>query len=116
MQSAWAASCPCTRANTHLHRPCMHRFYWHSLSHYLGMDTHDTALISHSRPLLAGSIITIEPGLYIPDEERFGVSRGLGVRIEDDVLLTSGGNEVLSCGVPTSPDEIERMVGSSADL
>ena len=47
------------------------RFYWHSVGHYLGMDTHDVALISHSRPLVPGSIITIEPGLYIPDEERY---------------------------------------------
>lgn len=86
-------------------------FYWHSVGHWLGMDVHDTSLIGHSRELAEGHVITIEPGLYIPDEERYGRYRGIGVRIEDDVLLVQGGCEVLLAGVPTARDELERMVG-----
>lgn len=51
-------------------------FYWHSVGHWLGSDVHDTALISHSRQLMPGNVITIEPGLYIPDEERYGCAMG----------------------------------------
>ncbi|GAX78649.1 hypothetical protein CEUSTIGMA_g6087.t1 [Chlamydomonas eustigma] len=86
------------------------QFYWHSVSHYLGMDTHDTHLISHGRPLSEGSIITIEPGLYIPDEERFGAYRGIGVRIEDDVLVTAEGCQILSQAVPSARSDIEHLV------
>ncbi|EFJ50376.1 hypothetical protein VOLCADRAFT_58370, partial [Volvox carteri f. nagariensis] len=76
----------------HLYRD----FYWHSLGHYLGLDTHDTPLIGHDRQLEPGTTITVEPGLYIPDLPQFGVFRGIGVRIEDDVLVTSSGCRVLS--------------------
>lgn len=63
-------------------------FYWHSLSHYIGLDVHDTHLLGHERKLAPGYAITVEPGLYIPDEERYGQYRGIGVRIEDDILVT----------------------------
>lgn len=46
------------------------RFYCHSVGHWLGMDTHDTSSVSHDRALEPGVIITVEPGIYIPDEER----------------------------------------------
>lgn len=88
------------------------QFYFHSLSHWLGLDTHDTHLIGHDRQLAPGCVITIEPGLYIPDDERFGALRGIGVRIEDDVLVTEGGCEVLSRDVPATIDEVEQLVWS----
>jgi len=85
-------------------------FYWHSLGHWLGMDTHDTHLVGYDRKLEPGHVITVEPGLYVPDEERYGEYRGIGVRIEDDVLITPGGCEVLSAAVPTDPRAVEELV------
>lgn len=76
------------------------------------MDTHDSSSVSHDRPLEPGVALTIEPGLYIPDEEEFGALRGIGVRLEDDVLVRGGGPEVLSAGVPLEVDEVENLVGS----
>lgn len=60
------------------------------------MDTHDCHDISLTSPLKAGCVVTIEPGIYIPDWEEFGELRGVGIRIEDDVLVTHDGYEV-SC-------------------
>jgi Xaa-Pro aminopeptidase len=87
-------------------------FYPHSVGHWLGMDTHDAATMSHDRPLEAGVVLTIEPGLYIPDREEFGALAGIGVRLEDDVAVTIDGAEVLSAAVPLEPKEVEAMVGS----
>ncbi len=79
--------------------------------HWLGMDTHDTCGITHDQPMQEGVVLTIEPGLYIPDEpEAFGPFAGLGMRIEDDVAVTMGGPEVLSAGVPVDAHEVERIV------
>ncbi|KAG2493917.1 hypothetical protein HYH03_007853 [Edaphochlamys debaryana] len=88
-------------------------FFWHSLGHYLGLDTHDTHLIGHDRPLAEGAAITVEPGLYIPDHPRFGPFRGIGVRIEDDVLLTAAGCRVLSDQAPVAISEVEAVVGTA---
>lgn len=87
-------------------------FYPHSVGHWLGMDTHDAATMSHNRPLEVGVVLTIEPGLYIPDREEFGALAGIGVRLEDDVAVTIDGAEVLSAAVPLEPKEIEALVGS----
>ena len=87
-------------------------FYPHSVGHFLGMDVHDTASMSHDRPLEAGVVLTIEPGLYIPDREEFGALAGIGVRLEDDVAVTVDGAEVLSAGAPLDPGEVEALVGS----
>jgi Xaa-Pro aminopeptidase len=86
------------------------RLYWHSVGHYLGMDTHDTGSLGHDRTLEASAVITIEPGLYVPDEPAFGPFRGIGVRIEDDVLVTQAGAELLSCDVPVEAREVEALV------
>ncbi|KAI7842913.1 hypothetical protein COHA_003424 [Chlorella ohadii] len=69
--------------------------------------------MSHDRPLEPGVVLTIEPGLYIPDDEAFGPFAGIGVRIEDDVAITERGREVLSKDVPVAPDEVEALVGGS---
>jgi Xaa-Pro aminopeptidase len=77
------------------------KYYTHGLSHHIGLDVHDSA--GPLRPLEAGMVITIEPGIYIPEEE-------LGVRIEDDVLVTPTGHKVLTERLPRDPDEIEKIM------
>lgn len=76
-------------------------FYMHRTSHYLGLDVHDVGdyyCEGKSRALEAGMVITIEPGLYFPAEYEFLAAevRGIGIRIEDDVLVTPTGNDVLT--------------------
>lgn len=76
------------------------RYYMHSISHHLGMDTHDLGL--RNSTLEVGNIITVEPGIYIPEEN-------IGVRIEDDVLVTVDGYCVLSQHIPKEIDELEEI-------
>eukprot|EP00037_Helgoeca_nana_P015869 m.148755 g.148755 ORF g.148755 m.148755 type:complete len:299 (+) comp23219_c0_seq1:766-1662(+) len=87
------------------------QFYPHSIGHYLGMDVHDVPSCPLNRPLAPGMVVTIEPGLYIPDTPdvpaRF---RGLGIRIEDDVLVTEDGPRVLTAGCVKLPDEVEHTL------
>ncbi|MCP4749737.1 MAG: M24 family metallopeptidase [Proteobacteria bacterium] len=73
----------------------------HRIGHFLGLDVHDVG--SLDRPMEPGSVITVEPGLYLPDE-------GIGVRIEDNVLLTDEGFEVLSASIPKEIEEIEDIM------
>jgi Xaa-Pro aminopeptidase len=77
------------------------RYYVHGLSHHLGLNVHDAS--GPARPLEAGMVITIEPGIYIPEEN-------LGVRIEDDVLITPTGYKLLTARLPRLPDEIEKIM------
>lgn len=78
------------------------------------MDTHDTRCVTHDKELEEGAVLTIEPGLYIPNEPQlYGPYAGIGVRIEDDVAVTGSRPEVLSAGVPVDPQEIERLVKGS---
>lgn len=77
------------------------RYFAHGLSHWLGMDVHDVG--DHTATLEPGMVLTIEPGIYLADE-------GLGVRIEDDVLVTETGYEVLSVGAPRTVEEIESLM------
>lgn len=88
------------------------RFYMHRTSHWLGLDVHDCGAYLHegaSRKLEAGMVLTVEPGLYVaPDDESVEARwRGIGVRIEDDVLVTATGHDVLTEGIPKGVDEIE---------
>lgn len=69
-------------------------FYCHSVGHYLGLDVHDTNTIGPHRTLEPGVVMAIEPGLYIPNHPQFGMYAGIGVRIEDDVLVTNSGAQV----------------------
>ena len=91
-------------------------FFMHRTSHWLGMDVHDVGRYKTDdgawREFEPGMCLTIEPGLYIaPDngnvDERW---RGIGIRIEDDVMVTVDGHENFSLGVPKDPDEIERLM------
>ncbi|XP_035759129.1 xaa-Pro aminopeptidase 3 isoform X2 [Egretta garzetta] len=88
----------------------------HHVGHYLGMDVHDTPDISRSLPLQPGMVITIEPGIYIPEDdvsapERF---RGIGVRIEDDVVITEDAPLILSADCPKEIYHIEQICGRSS--
>jgi len=90
------------------------RYYMHRIGHFLGMDTHDVGCYRVGgawRELAPGMVVTIEPGIYVPDEpdvdERF---RGIGVRIEDNMLITESGSENLSAGTPKTIDEVERTI------
>jgi len=91
------------------------KFFMHRTGHWLGMDVHDVGeykVGEEWRLLEPGMVMTVEPGIYIPPGTR-GVARqwqGIGIRIEDDVAVTRGDPEVLTDGVPTDPDEIERLV------
>ncbi|MBQ7307995.1 MAG: aminopeptidase P family protein [Clostridia bacterium] len=78
------------------------KYYMHSIGHSLGLDTHDEGLF-RDEPLVAGNVITMEPGLYIPEYN-------LGIRIEDDVLITETGNRVLSAKIPKLSYHIETIV------
>jgi Xaa-Pro aminopeptidase len=89
------------------------RYTIHRTSHWLGMDVHDVGayfVAGEARPLAPGMILTIEPGLYVPvdDEQAPAEMRGIGVRIEDDVLITADGHENLSAAVPKTIAEVEQ--------
>jgi Xaa-Pro aminopeptidase len=95
------------------------RFYMHRTSHWLGADVHDAGkytLDRRPRPLEPGFVLTVEPGLYVAadDAEAPAELRGTGIRIEDDVLVTPQGPEVLSRDAPKTVDELEAIVGSAA--
>ncbi len=77
------------------------RYFVHGVSHWLGMDVHDVG--DYARPLEPGMVLTVEPGIYLPEE-------GLGVRIEDDILVTEDGHEVLSAAAPKTVQEIEALM------
>ena len=87
-------------------------FYMHRTSHWLGMDVHDVGhyyIAGAQRPLEPDLVLTVEPGIYIAADaadldERW---RGIGVRIEDDVLVTEAGSDVLTDGIPKAIDEVE---------
>jgi Xaa-Pro aminopeptidase len=89
------------------------RFFMHRTSHWLGMDVHDVGtyfVAGKPRPLEPSMVLTIEPGVYIaPDDDRVPPEwRGIGVRIEDDVLVTPNGPEVLTAGIPKTVEEVRR--------
>jgi Xaa-Pro aminopeptidase len=90
-------------------------FYLHRTSHWLGMDVHDAGpykVADEWRRLEPGMVMTVEPGLYIAEDNE-GVDprfRGIGIRIEDDLLVTENGREVLSARVPKTIADIERLM------
>ena len=77
------------------------KYYIHNVSHFLGLDTHDVG--ERSRPLKPGNVVTVEPGLYFPE-------LNIGVRIEDDVLVTETGSRNLSRGIKKEIDDVERLL------
>lgn len=94
------------------HRP----FFMHGLSHWLGLDVHDVGVYGQdrSRKLAPGMVLTVEPGLYIaPDADVPEQYRGIGIRIEDDIVITESGNENLTASVVKTADEIEALMAAA---
>ena len=83
-----------------------HDAYIHGCCHFVGLEVHDVG--DYDAPLPAGAVITVEPGIYLPQ-------RGFGVRVEDEILITATGAEVLTRGIPSDPDEIERRMQKRAE-
>ncbi len=91
--------------NTHgqdLHGNSLGQYFIHGIGHSIGLNVHDP--MEYSTPLEPGMVITDEPGIYIPEEK-------VGVRIEDNILITSEGNELLSRRLPRTAEEIEKLMG-----
>ena len=91
----------CVRLNLMEENEDIRSYYYHNVSHHLGLDTHDIS--DREKPLVNGNVITVEPGLYF-------AKYGIGVRIEDDVLITLDGAVVLSKNIVKEIDEIEKMM------
>ena len=78
-----------------------HDAFIHGCCHFVGLEVHDTG--DYDAPLPVGAVLTVEPGIYLPQ-------RGYGIRIEDEILITPTGAEVITKAVPSNPDEIERRM------
>ncbi|MDW8845593.1 Xaa-Pro aminopeptidase [Erwinia sp. MMLR14_017] len=92
------------------------QFFMHGLSHWLGLDVHDVGYYGHDRDrvLEPGMVITVEPGLYIaPDADVPAEYRGIGIRVEDDIIITADGNENLTDSVVKEADEIEALMAAA---
>jgi Xaa-Pro aminopeptidase len=92
-------------------------FYMHKAGHWLGLDVHDVGdyrVADEWRMLEPGMVMTVEPGIYIsPDNTHVAKKwRGIGIRIEDDVIVTAEGREVITSGVPKTVEEIEAMMAA----
>jgi Xaa-Pro aminopeptidase len=94
------------------------RFYMHRTSHWLGRDVHDVGRYrvgDAPRPLAPGMVFTVEPGLYIaPSADVPEAFRGIGIRIEDDVLVSDDGCEVLSAAAPKTIPDVEALRPAAA--
>ncbi|HXR25166.1 MAG TPA: aminopeptidase P N-terminal domain-containing protein [Candidatus Binataceae bacterium] len=94
------------------------RFYMHRTSHWLGMDVHDVGLYrvgGESRTLEPGMVLTVEPGIYIASDDAVAPEefRGIGIRIEDDVLVIPDGHEVMTAAVPKAVADVEALTTSA---
>jgi Xaa-Pro aminopeptidase len=95
------------------------KFFMHKTGHWLGLDVHDVGdykVAEQWRLLEAGMVMTVEPGIYVAPGEKSVDKRwrGIGIRIEDDVLVTRDGPDVLTRGIPTTVQEIERHMAGRA--
>jgi Xaa-Pro aminopeptidase len=91
-----------------------HLYFPHGTSHYLGLDVHDRGTYG---PLKANSVITVEPGIYIPEGSPCDKKWwGIAVRIEDDILITQAGPENLSAGAPRKAEDIEKLMAEKSVL
>ncbi len=97
------------------------KYYPHGIGHYLGMDVHDTGLYvdkSAPRKIEEGMVFTVEPGIYIPagDQDAEAKYRGIGVRIEDNILVTATGYENMTKDCPKEIAELEKIIGKGSSL
>jgi Xaa-Pro aminopeptidase len=83
--------------------PLYKKYFMHGTSHYLGLDVHDVGY--KYRVFEPGMVYTVEPGIYIPEE-------GLGIRLENDILITASGNEDLMADIPLQADTIEDLMAA----
>ena len=98
------------------------KYYMHGVGHWLGLDVHDAGRYfvdqqaKQSKPYAPGMVLTVEPGLYIPPDDKSAPAkyRGIGVRIEDDILVTKDGNRNLTAKVTKDPDEIEALMAGQS--
>lgn len=95
------------------------KYYMHGVGHWLGLDVHDAGRYyvdqqaKQSKPYAPGMVLTVEPGIYVPPDDKSAPAkyRGIGIRIEDDVLVTEDGNRNLTAKVTKEADEIEALMG-----
>jgi len=102
------------RCDENIENEAYRRYCMHKSSHWLGLDVHDVGdyrVDDAWRTLEPGMVLTVEPGIYLPDDDTVPRGlRGLGIRIEDDVLITKDGNDVLTAAAPKRVDEIEAVM------
>ena len=95
------------------HSQIANKLYPHYIGHHLGLDLHDVPTISRHQGLVPGNVVTVEPGLYIPESSQWPKwYHGIGVRVEDNVAITSNGHQVLTNAAKEIKD-IERLTGNS---
>jgi Xaa-Pro aminopeptidase len=87
--------------NSSIENPAYWKYLYHGISHHLGIDVHD--LGTRSEPIRAGMVLTVEPGIYIEEEQ-------MGVRIENNVWITKNGNKDLMKNIPITIEEIEMLM------
>jgi len=86
------------------------KYYYHKVSHLLGLETHDCGRVAESGAVLkTGMVLTVEPGLYVAEEE-------IGIRIEDDVVVTESGCEVISAGIVKEIEDVEGLIDAREDF
>ncbi len=105
------------RVSTLIKKQSYLKYYMHKTGHWLGLDVHDVGdyrIGGHPRALEAGMVMTVEPGIYIPKDAKKVAKEflGIGIRIEDDVLVTETGYEILSKDVPKKIAEIEKLMAA----
>lgn len=92
------------------------QYFMHGLGHWLGLDVHDVGIYKIKgvdRPLAAGMVMTVEPGLYIAETAKVDPHfKGIGIRIEDDIVITQDGNHVMTSKVPKEINEIEALMAN----
>ncbi|KAJ3109311.1 hypothetical protein HDU97_007805 [Phlyctochytrium planicorne] len=95
----------------------MNKLYPHHVGHWLGLDVHDCGSITRTRKLKEGHVITIEPGLYIPISNNYPAAyQGIGIRIEDDILVGRDAPTILSVEAPKDVDDIEAVCNGMVDI